>query len=151
MKLSEKLLSLRKANGLTQVKLAELMNVSRQAISRWEVGESASSTKNLEFLGRLYDVPLEYLLHADAPEPVPQTPAQAAAPSGAGKKQHSRFLIPATALLAAAVILLFSAFLKEEPRQPVAMEKPDAIPIEGLDITDAEISSMDEFEIEMLD
>lgn len=37
MKLEEKLVSLRKAKGLSQMKLAEMMNVSRQAISRWEV------------------------------------------------------------------------------------------------------------------
>lgn len=38
MKLEEKLVSLRKAKGLSQMKLAEKMNVSRQAISRWETG-----------------------------------------------------------------------------------------------------------------
>ena len=72
MKLEEKLVSLRKAKGLSQMKLAEMMNVSRQAISRWEVGAAVPSTDNLKFLGRLYDVPLEYLLHDDAPEPVHQ-------------------------------------------------------------------------------
>lgn len=42
MKLEEKLISLRKEKGLSQMKLAEMMNVSRQAISRWEVGVSHS-------------------------------------------------------------------------------------------------------------
>ena len=69
MKLEEKLASLRKAKGLSQLQLAEKMNVSRQAISRWEVGAAVPSTDNLKYLGRLYDVPLEYLLHEDAPEP----------------------------------------------------------------------------------
>ena len=69
MKLEEKLVSLRKAKGLSQMKLAEMMNVSRQAVSRWEVGAAVPSTDNLKYLGRLYDVPLEYLLHDDAPEP----------------------------------------------------------------------------------
>ena len=67
MKLEEKLVSLRKAKGLSQMKLAEMMNVSLQAISRWEVGAAVPSTDNLKYLGRLYDVPLEYLLHDDAP------------------------------------------------------------------------------------
>ena len=44
MKLEEKLVSLRKAKGLSQMKLAEMMNVSRQAISRWEVGAAVPST-----------------------------------------------------------------------------------------------------------
>lgn len=39
MNLSEKLILLRKEKGVSQAELAELMNVSRQAISRWETGE----------------------------------------------------------------------------------------------------------------
>ena len=62
MKLEEKLISLRKEKGLSQMKLAEMMNVSRQAISRWEVGAAVPSTDNLKFLGNLYGVSLEYLL-----------------------------------------------------------------------------------------
>lgn len=36
MKLSEKIIGLRKANGLTQEELASKCNVSRQSISKWE-------------------------------------------------------------------------------------------------------------------
>ena len=65
MKLEEKLVSLRKAKGLSQLKLSEMMNVSRQAISRWEVGAAIPSTENLKYLGNLYNVPLEYFLYDD--------------------------------------------------------------------------------------
>lgn len=68
MKLEEKLVSLRKKKGLSQMKLAEMMNVSRQAISRWERGTAIPSTDNLKYLGHLYNVSLEYLLHDDAPD-----------------------------------------------------------------------------------
>lgn len=51
MKLEERLISLRKEKGLSQMKLAEMMNVSRQAISRWEVGAAVPSTDNLKFFG----------------------------------------------------------------------------------------------------
>lgn len=37
VKLAEKLVSLRKAKGMTQMKVAECLDVSRQAVSRWEV------------------------------------------------------------------------------------------------------------------
>ena len=40
MNLSEKLLTLRKEKGLSQEELAAQISVSRQAISRWEVGVS---------------------------------------------------------------------------------------------------------------
>lgn len=56
MKLEEKLVSLRKAKGLSQMKLAEKMNVSRQAISRWETGAAIPSSENLKYLSDLYSV-----------------------------------------------------------------------------------------------
>ena len=66
MSLAEKLVTLRKRKGLTQMDLAELLNVSRQAISRWEVGAAVPSTDNLRFLGDLYGVQIDYLLNDDA-------------------------------------------------------------------------------------
>ena len=69
MKLEEKLISLRKANGLSQFNLAEQLGVSRQAVSKWEAGASKPSTENLKTLAALYDVPLEYLLNEDDPGP----------------------------------------------------------------------------------
>lgn len=58
MKLADKLVCLRKKQGLSQLKLAEIMNVSRQAISRWETGIAVPSAENLKYLGNLYNVSL---------------------------------------------------------------------------------------------
>lgn len=107
MKLEEKLVSLRKAKGLSQMKLAEMMNVSRQAISRWEVGAAVPSADNLKFLGRLYDVPLEYLLHDDAPEPVHQETEKN---SNTGKK---RLILILAAIMAAVAVLICAVFLEK--------------------------------------
>ena len=63
MNLPEKLTYLRKEKGLTQASLAETLNVSRQAISRWEVGTAVPSTDNLKVLSNLYGVPVDYLLN----------------------------------------------------------------------------------------
>lgn len=54
MKLADKLVYLRKKQGLSQLKLAEMMNVSRQAVSRWETGIAVPSAENLKYLGNLY-------------------------------------------------------------------------------------------------
>ena len=62
MELSQKLKKLRKEQGLTQLDLSESLFVSRQAISGWEAGTSRPSTENLQFLSKLYNVPMEYLL-----------------------------------------------------------------------------------------
>ena len=70
MKLGEKLISLRKAKGLTQLMVAEELNVSRQAISRWESETAMPSTENLRCLSELYDVPVDYLLHENSDRPV---------------------------------------------------------------------------------
>lgn len=76
MKLAEKLIFLRKEKRLSQLKLAELMNVSRQAVSRWEVGAATPSIENLKYLSGLYGVSLEYLLDENEDSPV--------APAGTG-------------------------------------------------------------------
>lgn len=68
MKLAERLIDLRKERKLSQLELAELMDISRQAVSRWEVGEATPSIENLLFLSRLYGVSLEYLI-SDGDEP----------------------------------------------------------------------------------
>lgn len=66
MELKEKLVTLRKKKGLSQLELAEMVKVSRQAVSRWEVGSAIPSTNNLKFLSDLYSVPIEYLFDEDA-------------------------------------------------------------------------------------
>lgn len=66
MTLTEKLISLRKKNGFSQLDLAEKLGVSRQAISRWEVGAAVPTTENLRVLSELYGVSIDYLLSDDA-------------------------------------------------------------------------------------
>lgn len=121
MKLEEKLISLRKEKGLSQMKLAEMMNVSRQAISRWEGGAAVPSTDNLKFLGNLYGVSLEYLLHDDAPKPNQnETPMQ----KRIIEKQESRrktVFVVLVAVLAVAVIVLSVILLVEQPKKPISM------------------------------
>lgn len=123
MKLEEKLISLRKEKGLSQMKLAEMMNVSRQAISRWEVGAAVPSTDNLKFLGNLYGVPLEYLLHDDAPKPNQnETPMQ----KRIIEKQESRrktVFVVLMAVLAVAVIVLSVMLLVKQPKKPISMRE----------------------------
>ena len=65
MKLDEKLVTLRKEKGLTQLEVAEELHISRQAISRWETGVAMPSTENLRCLSELYNVPADYLINED--------------------------------------------------------------------------------------
>ena len=73
MKFHEKLYTLRKGAGLTQTDLAEKLNVSRQAVSRWEMGTAMPDVENLIAMSDLFAVTLDDLLknREDAPEDVP--------------------------------------------------------------------------------
>ena len=63
MKISEKIVHLRKLNGLSQEELAEKLEVSRQAISRWEMGTAKPDANNILQLSMLFGVTTDYLLH----------------------------------------------------------------------------------------
>ena len=59
---SEKLLTLRKAKGITQEQLAEKLDVSRQSISKWESGQSIPELEKIVALSTIFDVTTDYLL-----------------------------------------------------------------------------------------
>ena len=61
MELSDKILELRKSAGYSQEKLAELLHVSRQAVSKWESGAALPTLDNLIELSKLFQVPLDAL------------------------------------------------------------------------------------------
>lgn len=63
MKISEKIVHLRKLNGLSQEELAEKLEVSRQALSRWEMGTAKPDANNILQLSMLFGVTTDYLLH----------------------------------------------------------------------------------------
>ena len=48
--------NLREKNNLTQEQLAERVQVTRQAVSRWETGETQPNTDTLKLLSRVFDV-----------------------------------------------------------------------------------------------
>ena len=62
MDFGEKLQALRKENGMSQEALAEKINVSRQAISKWELGTASPDTDNIVLLCKYFQVPIEYML-----------------------------------------------------------------------------------------
>ena len=56
------ILELRNKNGLSQEELAEKVFVTRQAVSRWETGETVPNTETLKLLSQLFDVSINTLL-----------------------------------------------------------------------------------------
>ena len=62
MRLGETILKKRQARGLSQEKLAELVGVSRQAVSKWEVGDAIPDTDKLIPLARALGITVDELL-----------------------------------------------------------------------------------------
>lgn len=68
MTLSEKIIYSRKKAMLSQEALAEKLGVSRQAISKWETGESVPEVGNLSALATALGVTVDWLLSPDEPK-----------------------------------------------------------------------------------
>lgn len=62
MNFSEKLVTLRKANNLTQEELAEKLDVSRQSISKWESGQVTPELEKIVAISAVFHVTTDYLL-----------------------------------------------------------------------------------------
>ena len=62
MILADKLILLRKKSGMSQEELAEKMDVSRQAVSKWEGAQSIPDLSKILQLSELYGVTTDYLL-----------------------------------------------------------------------------------------
>ena len=70
MTIGEKLQQLRKDSNYTQEELADIMNVSRQSISKWESDVAFPETEKLITLSKLYQCSIDYLLNEDSDEKV---------------------------------------------------------------------------------
>ena len=69
MNLGERIISLRKERSISQTELARRLNVSRQAVSKWEQGTSSPDTAKLIQLAEILETEVEYLATGIRPEP----------------------------------------------------------------------------------
>ena len=84
MTFGEKLQTLRQRAGMSQDALAERLNVSRQAVSRWERDETMPETDKVVALADIFGVTTDYLLRPQAeeqPSPEEQPPRSGPAPA----------------------------------------------------------------------
>ena len=113
MSIAETIKQVREARGLTQEDLAEKCEVSRQAVSKWELGASAPTPENLKILEEVLEVtfPREE-------EPISQT---------AAKPPPNFWKITVTALgglILAALLSILLYLTMSEPEQPPAPTEP---------------------------
>ena len=121
MTLCEKLTQARKAAGLTQADIAARLSVSRQAVSRWESGQSKPSTEKLLALGALYGVSIDQLLNtgnveAPAVETVSALPEVESLEAAILEKRRTRaWLKYAVAALCGALLILALLLILKKP------------------------------------
>ena len=69
MNIGERIMALRKEKNISQSELAKRLNVSRQAVSKWEQGTSSPDTERLIQLAEILGTEVEYLATGTHPEP----------------------------------------------------------------------------------
>ena len=128
MSFAEKMIELRKQNGLSQQDLADRLGVSRQAVSRWETGAVQPLADSVKSLAQVFQVSTDYLLNDDLDDPTPLHPPQPAPPQEepTPTRKHRKWLLALAALVAATVLVLVTAvstayYLQWKERHPVSM------------------------------
>lgn len=111
MEFHEKLQALRKQRGLTQEELAQLLFVSRTAVSKWESGRGYPSIDSLKAIAGVFSVSLDDLLSSDALLTL-------AAQDQAQREAHSRAL-GCGLLDCSAGLLAFLPFFGDRSAAPV--------------------------------
>lgn len=113
MNLADRIQQLRKARGLSQEKLAEHLGVSRQAVTKWENGQSTPDVDKIIAMSDFFGVTTDYLLKGIEQE--------AAAPASNDRALISRVLyIVSTALIAIGLLCAFAGWYELQRMEPLA-------------------------------
>lgn len=128
--LPAKLVSLRKQKGITQMELAEKLNVSRQAISRWEVGAAVPTTDNLKVLSELYGVSIDYLLNDAVENPGNQSEKKC------GFQRRGGFSVSAAIIAMLLVIILVLTAVVVSMAKNSGKKQNQVVSITGLSVAE---------------
>lgn len=143
--LHEKLAELRAENNMSQFEVAEALNVSRQAISRWETGRAKPSTEKLIALSRLYGVPLDELVGGEPAhvESGAENVESAASPHRASPRRW----LAAAALVIAVLAAVIGAYLigRSESNEIITDFQDEIVDVN--DMKEREIPSFDDIDV----
>ena len=123
MKIEQRLKDIRTEQGFSQETLAELVNVSRQTISKWENGAARPSADNLAALSEVFGLPADAFLKDDwtPPEQAEPVIVEGRVPVPAPKNYRLWALLAAA--LTAAGITVGLVLFREPPEDSVPMNE----------------------------
>ena len=104
MKFNEKLIMLRKTAGLSQEELGYKLNVTRQTISKWELGQTSPEMDKLKEISNLFNVSVDELINESSPNSTINTNKKS-------NKKYIKFIIIGIIILILITILIIVNFL----------------------------------------
>lgn len=133
MGIEQRIRNIRVKQGISQEALAELVDVSRQTISKWETGLVCPSADNLAKLSKAFGVPADAFLRDDwiPPEPevqVVEVPVEVPVP----QPKNYRLWVLLAAVLLTAGILIGALFFQERHEDPVPISETESEVVDNL-------------------
>ena len=160
MKYNEKIVALRKANGFTQEGFARAVGVTRQAVYKWEVGDSYPEAEKLIAIKQLFGISIDDLLDDSFDVIVEKSkkparrktlpPARPSAPKAAPVAPVAE-PVPAPAAEEPAVAPAPTPIVKEEPIAPAPAPAAPAAPVAPAPAPAPAADDLDEFDFEATD
>ena len=149
MTLREKLIVLRDRAGLSQMELADRLGVSRQAVSRWESGDTTPSVDKLKTLARIYGVSLDWLCSDTADGEPPEAakpeadrnPDEAPAGKEGEKKQKIRAIAIALTIVVIALVCVW--FAAKDKKADEADDQGDNVKYDVVEMPDQNENGFD--------
>ena len=149
MTLREKLIVSRNKAGLSQMELANQLGVSRQAVSRWESGDTTPSVDKLKTLARIYGVSLDWLCSDTADGEPPEAakpeadrnPDEAPAGKEGEKKQKIRAIAIALTIVVIALVCVW--FAAKDKKADEADDQGDNVKYDVVEMPDQNENGFD--------
>lgn len=113
MELAKRIYELRKGQGMTQQDLADRLKVSRQAVSRWEMGTAVPELEHLKKMAEAFGISMDVLVTGEEP--------QAATPAAAPGKGNGKKWVTAWLAVSGGIVLLCLGWLLWEWKVAGAM------------------------------
>lgn len=146
MTIGQRIRNSRIEQGVSQESLAELVNVSRQTVSKWENGAAYPSGENLTELSRIFHIPMDALVKDDwvPPEEKPpevqyveipvEVPVEVKVEVPIPRPRNYRLWALLAAVILAAGILMGALFFRERHEESVPESELECEVIDATDI-----------------